>query len=263
MDLYLSCRYRQVIQANAHCHGHGCFTRTVAVNGVHPSALLSHPVALQSVLGQKKSQKGAIRHPRRKFPWAQQYKICEISTHEKISLTDRRAQAYRHLGGETCCVWVFQESQLIAPTVLAVPGPGVFPMSRAMAAHALCGWAGWQLHWHTPFFTIGLLDALHSYRTHLAALWAVLVAISLSEYHRWSLWCMLQLFTWSPGVQICWYCFPLAPQMSHLQASSIWSSHQHLSAFLTSAVCSQTRRASATKSVGVALQTEAHTWTSK
>lgn len=112
--------------------------------------------------------KGAIRHPSRKFPWGQQHKISEISTHEKISQPDRRVQVC--LGGETCCVWVCQGSQLIAPPVLAVPGPDFLIMSRAMAAHALCGWAGWQLHWHTPFFTTGLLGALHSYPTHLPAL---------------------------------------------------------------------------------------------
>lgn len=137
VDLHLSYRCRQVIQAKAHCHGQVHFTYTVAADGVHPSAVLSHLVALQSLLGQE--SKGTIRHPRRKFPWAQQHKICEISTHEK-NKPDRRAQVYHHLGGETCCVWVFQGSQWIAAPVLAVPGLGALTMSRAMAAHAPCGW---------------------------------------------------------------------------------------------------------------------------
>lgn len=57
MDPHLSCRCRQVFQANEHCQGHVHFTRTAADNGVHPSALSSHLVAQQSDLGQKKSQK--------------------------------------------------------------------------------------------------------------------------------------------------------------------------------------------------------------
>lgn len=67
MDLHLSCRCRQVIQTNAHCHGYVHCSCTVIVNGVHPSALPSHLVALQCVLGQQKNQKDQSGFPAENF----------------------------------------------------------------------------------------------------------------------------------------------------------------------------------------------------
>lgn len=101
VDPHLSCRCRQVIRAKCTLP-RTCSLHTHSYSQWGPSCCTPLKLGCSTVCsGSKEESKGAIRQPRRNFLWPQQHKTCEITTHDKISLTDRRAQVCHHLGGET------------------------------------------------------------------------------------------------------------------------------------------------------------------